>query len=187
MHWCLLGPICIEYMLQKRMSWPHASSVIVFHSILDWSIYSINSFLQIIGLYACRRCLNSWCRSHFIIWRALLGPLAGDFTDHAKLRPDKFLWKQILPEVSNLPENHFQTASWSGPYCLWCKTAFCCDWWTRSGIRLVFCNTTCWEGMWRGRFEVLSHIPSATWNWNGEASPTPEKVIHNSRSLKMEK
>ena len=39
--------------------------VIVFCSILDWSLRSINSFLQIIVLYDGRRCLNSWCRSHF--------------------------------------------------------------------------------------------------------------------------
>ena len=58
-------------MLQKRRSWPRVAFVIVFCSILDWSIYSINSFLQIIVLYDGGRCLNSWCRSHFIVWRAL--------------------------------------------------------------------------------------------------------------------
>lgn len=47
------------------MSHDHAPFCYVFRSILDWSFYSINSFLQIFVLYDGGRCLNSRCRIHF--------------------------------------------------------------------------------------------------------------------------
>ena len=72
-----VGPQYLEWRQQKRRSWPRVAFVIVFCSILDWSIHSINSFLQIIVLYDGGRCLNSWCRSHFIVWRALARGIAG--------------------------------------------------------------------------------------------------------------
>ena len=50
----------------KNAGHDHASLLLLFFcSILDWSIYSINSFLQIFVIYDGGRCLNSWCRIHF--------------------------------------------------------------------------------------------------------------------------